>query len=999
MMVLLLALGSISLPSAASSTTTVMNAELPTTRDGTAAVAVGDEIYIFGGHTGAGPRTDEILHYDPSTDTLTTLSATLPSPASGMSAVYTGEHIYLFGGWNSGLSNKVLRFDPDTETLTTMGATLPSARTYTSAVWTGDIALIFGGLTDSTPATDQILSYDPQTDAIATKTAQLPSERAGTSAVWTGDAAYIFGGQTSSGGQTDQIVRYDPDSETITILSQTLPSPRYHTSAVWAGDTAHIFGGTPCGSNGICDTIVEFEPAAGTVVTNTTVLNSGRYLTSAAEAGRSIYIIGGFDGTRTDEILRHGPVLPNSAPVIETIADATLVSDQPFTFTVEASDADNEAITLGLGPLPGGATFTDHGNGTGTFTWTPGVAQVGTYTLEANATDGTDTSTEDFTLTVQRGPDNPPVLDSIADQSVTAEDDLVVNVSATDADDDPITLTAAPLPSGASFTDNGDGTGSLEWTPARADIGDANLTITATSFGNSTDTAFNITVLAPPNRAPEIDALPDLTVNVDTLVNLTISATDVDGDNITFALSPLPTQSDFVDHGDGTATLLWNTTLDHLGDTSFNVTASDGNLSSTESFNITVVKGPPPSIDPIGDQIAFEDANFTLNFSTTDPQGEQVDLTLAPLPAGANFTTDPVNGTGTFTWNEIPFDAAGDHLLTLTASNDNASATESFTLTIIDVDRPPVFTVFETPARLGVGDDLSVVIAATDPDGTAVGFSGSGLPAGATLTDNGDGTATIAWSDVGPLGTYDVPVTATSGGAEIQETFRIEVVAQYGFTLSNDSPTILTASPGETFVLKTNVHNTGLQDDTIAFTVQDRSSGRDGFILTAPTSVDVAAGETVQVNLTVEVLPDGSQSRPRLTAVAQEDPGQRERFLNWLISVPITIDVVLEDPEPSLVGGSALLDFAGTIRLTWANGEPAVGVPLAVEHGFMGLDIDEFSAVSDSEGNWTFGGAEHPSFGLVGEHAIDVTVEWGLLKHESTASWSVAVAGDPPGLP
>ena len=52
----------------------------------------------------------------------------------------------------------------------------------------------------------------------------------------------------------------------------------------------------------------------------------------------------------------------------------------------------------------------------------------------------------------------PPVLATIGNQTVTVLTTLDVPISATDPDDDPITLSVSNLPAFASFTDNGDGT-------------------------------------------------------------------------------------------------------------------------------------------------------------------------------------------------------------------------------------------------------------------------------------------------------------------------------------------------------------------------------------------------------------------------------------------------------------------------------------------------------------------------------------------------------------
>jgi len=57
-----------------------------------------------------------------------------------------------------------------------------------------------------------------------------------------------------------------------------------------------------------------------------------------------------------------------------------------------------------------------------------------------------------------------PILSTIGAQSTTENVQLVFSVSASDIESTP-TLTTSTLPTGASFLDNGDGTGDFDWTP------------------------------------------------------------------------------------------------------------------------------------------------------------------------------------------------------------------------------------------------------------------------------------------------------------------------------------------------------------------------------------------------------------------------------------------------------------------------------------------------------------------------------------------------------
>lgn len=72
----------------------------------------------------------------------------------------------------------------------------------------------------------------------------------------------------------------------------------------------------------------------------------------------------------------------------------SVLEGAPLVFDVTAHDPEGGALTLQTSSLPLGATFTDHGDGTGEFQWTTGFDQAGEYAIQFTATrpDGATTS-------------------------------------------------------------------------------------------------------------------------------------------------------------------------------------------------------------------------------------------------------------------------------------------------------------------------------------------------------------------------------------------------------------------------------------------------------------------------------------------------------------------------------------------------------------------------------------------------------------------------------
>ena len=102
------------------------------------------------------------------------------------------------------------------------------------------------------------------------------------------------------------------------------------------------------------------------------------------------YFINLFDANTTDSYtLKFGysSALPQ-APVLQFIPNRTEVEDQQVSFTVQASDPNGTTPVLSAAPIPAGAGFSDQGDGTGIFDWTPVEGQAGSYEVTFTASDG-----------------------------------------------------------------------------------------------------------------------------------------------------------------------------------------------------------------------------------------------------------------------------------------------------------------------------------------------------------------------------------------------------------------------------------------------------------------------------------------------------------------------------------------------------------------------------------------------------------------------------------
>jgi len=154
---------------------------------------------------------------------------------------------------------------------------------------------------------------------------------------------------------------------------------------------------------------------------------------------------------------------------------------------------------------------------------------------------------------------------------------LSVPVSATDADGETITYSAATLPSGAVFAGQ-----TFTWTPGYDQAGSFSVTFIASDGTDQDSEAITITVINV-NRAPVLTAIDNKTAYADVLLTFTIDATDPDGDAITYSAGTLPSGATFTDQD-----FNWTPSQSQVGSYAVTFTASDGQLQDSEMVTLTV---------------------------------------------------------------------------------------------------------------------------------------------------------------------------------------------------------------------------------------------------------------------------------------------------------------------------------------------------------------------------------------------------------------------------
>ena len=308
----------------------------------------------------------------------------------------------------------------------------------------------------------------------------------------------------------------------------------------------------------------------------------------------------------------------------------------------------------------------------------------------------------------------PPIFTLISPvQTIDAFATLNIATSATDADNDPLAMTATGVPTNATFMDNGNGTGDFSFTPDALQIGMVFSVIFGADDANNpivTQTV-DITVTTPPNFPPTITipSSPQLVLPGDTLA-FTVTGMDPEFDPLTLTALPLPPGASWVDNGNDTGDFSFPTNLSLSGMLFIVVFTADDGVNLPVSQNLTIeVINQPPVLQAIGARDAPELSPIDFTIVATDPEGDPITLTAAPLPGGAGFL-DNGNGTGNFTFTAAAATTGNVYTVTFSADDGNNPPTaEVVDITVIAPNAPPVVAAIpSTPVTHGSTANVSV---------------------------------------------------------------------------------------------------------------------------------------------------------------------------------------------------------------------------------------------------------------------------------------------------
>ena len=650
----------------------------------------------------------------------------------------------------------------------------------------------------------------------------------------------------------------------------------------------------------------------------------------------------------------------NEVPEFTSTAPTNSTQDLAYTYNIVVNDPDaGENLTITAPILPDWLTLTDNGDGTATLRGTPGNDEVGNHTIELQVEDaGGAVDTQSFSVTVNNVNDAPTITGT-PNTTVNEDSNYSFVPTGNDIDGDNLSFSIQNKPDWATFDA---ATGKLSGTPDNEDVGTTENIVISVTDGTETVELdqFSLEVINT-NDAPEISSTAPTNSTQDLAYTYNIVVNDPDaGENLTITAPTLPNWLTLTDNGNGTATLRGTPGNNEVGDHDIELRVEDtAGVVNTQSFTVEVKNtNDAPTITGTPNTTVNEDGNYRFVPTAEDIDGDNLSFSIENQPTWATFDAATGKLSGTPTNEDV---GTTENIVISVTDGTETVELDQFNLEVVNTNDPPeISSTAPTSSTQGFAYTYNIVI--DDPDvGDNLTITAPTLPDWLTLTDNGDGTATLRGTPGNDeVGDHAVELRVEDGDGEVDtQSFTVKVKN------TNDAPTIV-GTPNTTVDEDSNYRfvptGNDVDGDGLSFSIENQPdwatfNSATGELSGTPENEDVGTTENIVISVTdgtetveldqfsLEVI--NTNDAPEITSVAPTNTAQGSAY---------TYNIVIDDPDlgdnltitaPTLPDWLTLTDNGdGTATLRGTPGNDEVGnhtIELQVKDAGGAVDTQSFS--------------------------------------------------------
>lgn len=417
---------------------------------------------------------------------------------------------------------------------------------------------------------------------------------------------------------------------------------------------------------------------------------------------------------------------------VSPVADAPTAVDQTVStnedvsksITLGGSDADGDAITFSIVGTPSHGTIIGTGQ---TITYAPASNYNGSDSFTFRVSDGgLISNTATVTINVAPVQDAP----TASSQSVTTTEDVAkaITLVGSDVDGDLLTYVIVTPPTKGVLTGAG---ASKTYTPTANANGSDSFTFRVNDGTANSNLATVSITITPANDAP-VATDQTLSTDEDVPLTITLSASDIDGNALTYSIVSGPSNGTVTGTG---ATVTYRPNLNYNGPDNFTFRANDGTINSniaTISINVISINDKPVAQS----QILVYTYETPLSITLVATDGDPMDVLTYSIGTPSNGVLSGAAPNIIYTPNAL-FTGSDSFTFTVNDGTVNSDvATISLSMNMGGANVPPV--AFDQSLSLLEDQTIDFQLSAFDPNGDAITYVVEGTgPAHGTLVGSG----------------------------------------------------------------------------------------------------------------------------------------------------------------------------------------------------------------------------------------------------------------------
>ncbi len=475
----------------------------------------------------------------------------------------------------------------------------------------------------------------------------------------------------------------------------------------------------------------------------------------------------------------------NYPPVISGTAPGLIDEGAAYFFEPESSDVNDDQLSYGVANKPSWAEFNI---ATGALFGTPGFSDAGQFSeISISVSDGKEVvALEPFSITVENV-NRPPLISGAALSGIIAETAYEFTPVTIDPDGDMLVFSVVNLPDWSDFNIT---TGQLSGVPSNSDAGLYQGIVIQVSDGAGIVSlpAFSITVVLN-NSAPVISGQPSGVVAEASAYNFIPSASDADGNTLTFSIINRPGWAQFNSNSGQLSGVPGYS--DSGAYHNIQISVSDGfddtwlstfGIMVTDVNRIPVISGQPSGV-------VAEASAYNFIPSASDADGNTLTFSIINRPGWAQFNSNSGQLSGVPGYS----DSGAYHNIQISVSDGFVDTwLSTFDIMVTNVNRIPAISGIPV-TTVEEGALYRFTPLAADADGDPLTFSIINRPIWANFNSV---TGELSGSPEGvDVGSYPNIVVSVSDGEQLVSLDSFNLVVSANNTPVTGSATLSWMAP------------------------------------------------------------------------------------------------------------------------------------------------------------------------------------------------------------